>query len=433
VGLRVAIVSQYFPPEPGATQNRVGTFAEGLAARGHDVTVICEQPNHPAGVYQPGFGRLPIITERRLGVIVRRLWVVTSPHKTTLRRLGFYTSFAVAAGATLLGSAPFDVVFASSPPLPGPLAAGVVARLRDVPFVLDVRDIWPAAAEALGELSSHRTIAAAERAERWLYRAASRVTATTCPFCEHIDRLAGRDVSVHVPNGALDELLDLPLTAASNGTFVVGYTGNLGIAQGLGIVFDAAERLRDENVRFVLVGDGPLSAELRAERDRRGLDQVDIRRAVPVAEIAGVMQDCNALLVPLRAHPLLADFVPSKLYDAMAVGRPAIVAAHGEAAALLRGSGAGIAIAPEDGPALAEAIRALAHDPHRAAALGEAGRRAAPEHARSLQIGRLERILADAAGARPEPMTRPQNQLIAAATQAGARPRRRVTGRPSAA
>ena len=398
MGLRIAIVSQYFPPEPGATQNRVGSFAEGLALRGHDVTVICEQPNHPAGVFHTGFGKRPVVTERRLGVVVRRLWVVTSPQKTTTRRLGFYTSFAAAAGATLLGSAHFDVVFASSPPLPGPLAAGAVARLRNMPFVLDVRDIWPAAAEALGELSSERAIAALERAERWLYRESVAVTATTRPFCEHIDRIAQRNVSTHVPNGALDELIALPPVVPPSGHFVVGYTGNLGIAQGLGIVFDAAELLRDEDVRFLLVGDGPLSTELRAERDRRGLASVEIRRAVPVTEVAEIMQECSAMLVPLRAHPLLADFVPSKLYDAMAVGRPAIVAARGEAASLVRECGAGIAIPPEDGAALADAVRALARDSHRAAALGEAGRRAGREHARSRQIERLERVLTDAAG-----------------------------------
>jgi glycosyltransferase involved in cell wall biosynthesis len=189
MALRIAIVSQYFPPEPGATQHRVGVFAEGLALRGHDVTVISERPNHPAGFFQVGFRRR--------------------------------------------------------------------------------------------ELSSQRTIAALARAKRWLYRASSWVTATTRPFCAHIDRVAGRPLSVHVPNGALDELIALPPAPPPSGTSVVGHTGNLGIAQGLGIVFDAAERLRGENVRFLLVGDGPLSVELRAERDRRRLGRSRSARRSP--------------------------------------------------------------------------------------------------------------------------------------------------------
>jgi glycosyltransferase involved in cell wall biosynthesis len=109
------------------------------------------------------------------------------------------------------------------------------------------------------------------------------------------------------------------------------------------------------------------------------------------------MQDCHAMLVPPRAHPLLADFVPPKLYDAMAVGRPAIVAAQGAAAALVRECRAAIASPPEDGAALAEVVRALARDRQRTAALGETGRNATREHARSRQLERLEQVLADAA------------------------------------
>ncbi len=402
--MRIAIVSQYYPPEPGATQNRVGTFAESLAIRGHDVTVVCEQPNHPAGVFQSGFGKRPWMTERRGRLTIRRLWVVASPRKTAARRLAFYTSYAVGAAATLMAGRSQDVVLASSPPLVGALAAGAVARIRGTPFVLDVRDVWPAAAVALGEISNPQLIRMLERAERWLYRTSSHVIATTRPFCVHIDSVAGRRGSSHVPNGALDEMLALPTTAAPDtGRFVLGYAGNLGIAQGLGIIFDAAELLHGDKVGIVLVGDGPLSEELRRERDRRGLTSIEIRPSLPVAEVAGFMQSCNALLVPLGAHPLLRDFIPSKLYDAMAVGRPAIVAAHGEAAALIEESQAGISIPPEDGEALAAAVRELAHDRERACRLGSAGRRSAAKHARSFQIDRLEAILVAAAGASTKP------------------------------
>jgi glycosyltransferase involved in cell wall biosynthesis len=402
--LRILVVSQYFPPEAGATQNRMGAFVDGLVARGHEVTVVCEQPNHPAGVYQPGFGRRALVTERRRGLTVRRVWVAASPRKTTARRLAFYGTFAAGAGGLVAAAARHDVVFATSPPLPGALAAAAGAQARRTPFVLDVRDIWPAAAEALGELSSPTALRAIERAERWLYAHARRVTATTLPFCRHVDAIAGRQVSVHLPNGALDELLALPeRPPSSDGTYVVGYAGNMGIAQGLGIVLDAAERLRDQDVRFVLVGDGPLAGELRSERDRRGLDTVELRPGVPVQAVGDLLLSCDALLIPLRAHPLLAGFIPSKLYDAMAVGRPAIVAARGEAAALVREYDCGVAIEPEDGEALAAVVRELSGDRARSQRLGEEGRRVAHDHARSRQVARLERVLAEAAAPRSTP------------------------------
>ena len=329
---------------------------------------------------------------------IRRLWVAASQHKTPMRRLAFYTTFAVGASAIISAERRFDVMFLSSPPLPGPFAVAVIAQIRSIPFVLDVRDLWPAAAQALGELSSARIIRALERAEEWLYRNSASVTATTRPFCAHIDRIAGGPKSVHLPNGALDEFLATPVVEPpSDGPFVVAYTGNFGIAQGLRIVFDAAEQLRDEDVRFFLVGDGPLAAELRSERDTRGLRSVEFLPHMQIPELARFMQRCHALLVPLGRAPLLSEFVPSKLYDAMAIGRAAIVAARGEAASLTEECGAGIVVPPEDGVALAQAVRGLMSDRRLTSSLGAAGRRAAVDHVRSRQLARLEQVLAAAA------------------------------------
>lgn len=395
--MHILIVSQYFRPEVGATQNRLGTFADGLVERGHTVTVVCEQPNHPAGVFHAGFGRRALMSERRGALTVRRTWVAASPHKTTARRLAFYATFAGGAAALTLAVRGADVLFASSPPLPGALAVAAAARVRRLPFVLDVRDIWPAAAEALGELSNRRVLHMFERAERWIYRSASRVTATTRPFCRHIDATADRDVSVHLPNGALDELVALPHTAApSGGPFTVGYAGNFGIAQGLGIVLDAADELHDANARFVLVGAGPLSEEIRRQRDKRRLDSVELRPGIPVSDIGAFLLSCDAVLVPLRDHPVFEDFIPSKLYDAMAVGRPALVAARGEAAALVREHECGLEIAPESGPQLAGAIRTLMRDRALSERLGAAGKRAAAPYARSRKVDQLEEVLLQA-------------------------------------
>jgi glycosyltransferase involved in cell wall biosynthesis len=396
----VLLVSQYYPPETGATQNRLGTFAGGLATRGHRVTVICEQPCHPAGVFQEGFGHRPVMTERGDRITVHRLWVMASPRKDAVRRMAFYGTFAAGVPAAVSALRRHDVMFASSPPLPGVLTAAAAAAMRRMPLVVDVRDIWPAAAEALGELSHPRILRTFECAEAWLYRRAARVTATTEPFCKHIDRVAGRRVSVHLPNGALDELLEMPDQPPEHGDgFVVGYAGNLGIAQGLDIVLDAAERLRDSSARFVLVGDGPVGDHLRKEQATRRLSNVEIRQSIPVADVGRFLQDCDALLVPLSNHPLLADFIPSKLYDAMAVGRPAIVAATGEAAALVRRAKAGVVVPPEDGAALEAVVRELSRDRALARRLGAAGRAAATGLRRSRQMERLEEVLAEAAGA----------------------------------
>ncbi|MEA2272789.1 MAG: hypothetical protein QOI98_1497 [Solirubrobacteraceae bacterium] len=406
--MQILVVSQYYPPESGATQNRLGSFVEGLVGRGHAVTVICEQPNHPSGIFHPGFGRRPLITETDDDLTVHRLWVAASPHKTTTRRLAFYGTFAAGAGALVATGPRYDVAFASSPPLPGAFAAGFAAHARGIPVVVDVRDLWPAVAEALGELSASPVMRMFEWAERSLYGFASRITATTRPFCRHIDRVAGRPISVHLPNGARDELLELPEPAQSqNGKpFTIGYAGNLGLAQGLEIIFDAAECLRDDNIRFLLVGDGPLAQELRERRERRSLDAIELRPPVPVEDVGDILMECDALLVPLRRHPLLADFIPSKLYDSMAVGRPVILAATGEAASLVEEAKCGVVVEPENGAALADAARSLARDPDSARALGQAGRREATVHVRSRQVERLEQVLLEVAAGAPYPVAR---------------------------
>jgi glycosyltransferase involved in cell wall biosynthesis len=325
--------------------------------------------------------------------------VATSPHKTTAQRLAFYGTFAAGAFAVLMAIPRPDVVIATSPPLPGAWAAAAAARARRIPFVLDVRDLWPAAAAALGELSNERLLALFERGERWIYRTAAAVTATTGPFCRHIDAIAGRDISVHLPNGALDALLKLPTAAPETGAFTVGYAGNMGIAQGLGIVLDAAAILRDRgvsDVRFRLVGTGPVERDLRAQAAARRLTNVTFEEPIPVDRIGVFLQSVHALLIPLRAHALLGDFIPSKLYDAMAVGRPAIVAAGREAAELVERTGCGLVIPPESGSALADAIQRLAANPELSEALGAAGRGAAPALVRSRQLDRLTEVLADA-------------------------------------
>lgn len=392
--MRVLLVSQYYAPEVGATQNRMRAFADALHAAGHQVTVICEQPNHPLGVFQDGYGRTPLRRERADGMSINRLWVFASPQKTTLRRLLFYGTFAAGAFGLVAALPPHDVVFVTSPPLPGALAAAAAARLRRRPVVVDVRDLWPAAAEALGELSNQRLLGGFEHAERWLYRNAAAVTTTTRPFCRHIDTVAGSPISVHIPNGALDSLVALPeRPPPTGGPFRIGYFGNFGIAQGLNIVVEAAKALAREPFAFLLVGGGPLEAHLRRAIAVLGLTNVELRPPVAAENLGDLLTSCHALLVPLRAHPLLDDFIPSKLYDAMAVGRPAIVAANGEAAAFVEEHACGLVIPPEDGVALAGVARQLAADRSLASRLGATGKARSGEHARLRQAARLRELL----------------------------------------
>ena len=396
--MRIVYATQYYPPEPAAAANRAKAFVDGLVALGHEVIVVCERPNHPEGVFTDGHGRKPLVVEELDGAQVQRVWVSTSPVKTTRTRLMFYGTYAAAAAMRIATLKKADVVYASSPPLPGPTAVLEAARLRRTPFVMDVRDIWPAAAVALGELSNPKLVRFFERVERHLYKHAAAVTTTTHAFCAHIDGVAGREVSVHLPNGASDAMVAEPYEPPPGGAdYVVGYVGNLGIAQGLEILPAAAELLRDERVRFEVVGGGPRREALQEDVAARSLANVTVNPPVAREEVSAVLRRCDALLVCLADEPVLEHFVPSKMFDAMAVGRPVLLAARGESAALVAETGCGLTMAPEDGPALAAAIRVLSADRPRAVAMGEAGRAVVGEHTRGRQVEKLDEVLRAAA------------------------------------
>lgn len=411
-GLRVLFFTQYYPPEVGATQTRMQTFAEHLVDRGHDVTVVTELPNHPKGEIFEGWRGRWIDRRHENGVEVIRLRVYTSPRKSPVRRLLFYGTYAAGASAVGAGLAlrGWDAVFATSPPLPAAVPGWLTARLARAPFVLDVRDLWPAVAAALGELDPGVMLRTAEKLERFLYRRAEAVTVVTESFRKHVaDGGADPERIRHLPNGTVPELfapdrrdpeLRERLGVGEDGV-LVGYFGNHGVAQGLETVLGAADRLRGRSgLCFHFVGEGPRKEELMTERDRQGLENVHFHDQVPLEEIAAWINAADLMLVPLADHPLFRQFVPSKLYDYLACATPVVLSVEGEAREILDASGGGLAVPPGDSEALARAVARLADEPERREAMGRAGREHVLAHyTRDRQAERLEDLLTELAGA----------------------------------
>ena len=402
--LRIVIVSQYFPPEIGATQSRMQSFAEYLAERGHRVTVIAEFPNHPQGVMAPEYRGRIVEDDRSNPYRVLRVWVRTSSEKTQMTRLSFYLSFMTLATAVSPLAGPADVVLATTPPLFTAAAGLAIARLNDAPFVLDVRDLWPAAATSLMQISPGWETRVAEVIERRLYRAAAVTTAVTRPFCEHIDALRnGGPRTVLLPNGTIPQFFADGGNGArarlgmADDRFLVTFAGTLGIAQALPSVLEGAA-LFEEFAELLLVGDGPMKGILVDRAHELGVLNVRFHDQVPIENVTPILAASDALLVPLSAHPTFEQFVPSKLIDFMAVGRPVVLTAAGEAARILERSGGGIAVTPESPEDLARAVRWLAEHPREAAEMGERGRAYARRRLRSTQAERLEQVLFDAVG-----------------------------------
>jgi glycosyltransferase involved in cell wall biosynthesis len=408
--MRVLVISQYFPPETGGTSNRIISIARGLCEAGHEVHVIAEKPNHPEGLiredYQGG-----IFDERKYdGIPATYTWVYTRPEKNFISRILFYVSFMMMA---VLGAIrtddEFDVVLASSPPLFVGLSGWLAAKIKGAKFVFDVRDIWPEVAVAMGALTNPSAIQVAEGLEHFIYKRADGITAVTDSFCEHIRQTVGERVPMRrVMNGTMPDVFrqdarreEMRKQLGVEDKFVVTYAGNLGLAQGLPHIIDAAETLQGEGdgVVFLMLGSGPVKAHLMEEAERRDLQNIRFLDRVPLEEAAAHMAASDALLVPLEDHEIYQQFIPSKLFDSMASGRPVLLSVDGEARSILEDAGGGLYYPAEDGMALANRIRWLLDHPEERKAMGEHGREYAQTRCtRAAQAQKLTAFLEELVG-----------------------------------
>jgi glycosyltransferase involved in cell wall biosynthesis len=251
-----------------------------------------------------------------------------------------------------------------------------MARLRRVPFVLEVRDLWPEAIVGLGLMRPGPVVRGLELLALFLYGQAARIVVVTDRFKDHLVRQGVPPAKVDViPNGA-DTHLFLPATdgaaTPADGRFTVAYIGSHGLSHGLGAVLDAAAAQPD--VTYLLVGDGADRNRLVAERDRRHLSNVVMRPSVSKADVPGLYAAADVCLVPLRDVPVFDAFVPSKLFEVLAAGRPIIGAVRGEARDILQRSGGALLVDPERGDQLAAAVEQLRADPELRSTLARSGR-----------------------------------------------------------
>ena len=269
--MRILYFSQYFPPEVGATQTRAYEMARGLVQAGHRVTMVTEVPNHPSGIIPSDYRGKWYEWSKLDGIDVLRVWVKASPVKSFRSRMAFYLSYMANSAfvSALQARGPFDVVYATSPPLFVGGAGLALHWLKRTPFVFEVRDLWPESAVVLGELRSPRAIALATRLEELCYNRASRVVVVTEGIRQRLlARGQAAEKLILIPNGANTELFQpQPALGAEfrqrhglrPDDFVVTYAGIHGLAQGLETVLHAARVLRNQaGIRFVMVGEGPV-------------------------------------------------------------------------------------------------------------------------------------------------------------------------------
>ncbi|HEY3821365.1 MAG TPA: glycosyltransferase family 4 protein [Polyangiaceae bacterium] len=384
--MRIVWLCHYFAPEIGAPQARLLEMSRAFRAEGHDVAVVTCFPNHPTGELSSTDRGLRRRRDAIDGIAVERRWSFVTPNKGFLKKTVGHLSFMCTGWwglSAIAKDARPDVVIVSSPTFFSVFTAWAWCGTRALPWVFEVRDLWPGVFVDLGVLRNRSLIRILERLELALYRRATLIVPVTRSFKEDIVRrgIDGEKVAV-ITNGVdLDRYSPGPGDPAFlkeqgiEGRFIVLYLGAHGISHALGRILEAAAQLKDlPDVLFVFVGEGAEKDALVRQAKLLGLDNVSFRNAVPKDRVLSWYRAASVGLVPLRDVPIFTTFIPSKMFELLACGLPVVASVAGEAREILDESRGAIVVAPEDAKAIAEAVRLLHRDTARREDLGRNGR-----------------------------------------------------------
>lgn len=385
--MKILIWSQYFWPE----NFRINDLAASLQQSGMQVTVLTGKPNYPDGTVFPGYKADGILRERYLGVQVVRLPLVPRGNGTPLRLAFNYLSFILSSyilAPFILRRCKYDVIFVYAlSPLLQALPAVLIARLKRAPLVIWVQDLWPESLTAIGLTEKRWVVRVMEALVRYIYRKANFILIQSEGFREPVGRLANDPKKIlYFPNTAPLApdccITNSEVISQLQSCFSVVFAGNVGKAQSLETILDAADLLRmKRNIRIFIIGSGSREAWLAKEIDRRKLPNIVLIGRLPYASMQAILEAASALLVTLVASPALSQTIPSKLQAYLAAGRPVIASLNGEGATIVRAARAGFACPAEDAEALTAAMLKLySLSPSQRNLLGSNGRSYFEEH-----------------------------------------------------
>lgn len=403
--MHILFLTDNFPPEVNAPASRTFEHAREWVKSGAQVTVITGAPNFPTGKVFPGYRNRLWQREQIDGIEVIRVWTYITANAGFAKRTLDYLSFMFGAALAGLPVRRVDVVVGTSPQFFTACAAWFVAAVKRRPFVFELRDLWPESIKAVGAMRQSRFITALEKVEWFLYRRAALIVSVTESFKKRLveggiaaDKIGvitnGVDLGRFAPRSKDAELVD-ELNLA--GCFVVGYIGTHGMAHRLDSLLDLARQLPQlpdgRPFRLLLVGDGAEKSKLVERAKTQGLGNVVFIDTVSKDQIVRYWSLLDAAIVHLRRTPVFETVIPSKIFEAMAMGIPIIHGVAGESAAIVEREGCGICVPPEDVDAMDAAVRQLASDERLANTLAQAGQQAAQRYARPVLARRLLDLL----------------------------------------
>ena len=389
--MHILFLTDNFPPEVNAPASRTFEHCREWVRAGHRVTVITGAPNFPTGRVFAGYRNRLWQRETMDGLRVIRVWSYITANEGFVKRILDYQSFMVTATLAAIFVRGVDLVVGTSPQFFTVCAAYAVSRLKRVPYVFELRDIWPESIKAVGAMRDSAVIRMLERIELFLYRWAARIVSVTHSFKRILMARGVDGDKIHVVTNGVDMSRfrpspkdpELVRRLGLEGRFVAGYVGTHGLAHHLETLLEAAERLRRDpdgaDVHLILLGDGARKQALKDEAARRGLDNVTFIDSVPKEEVARYWSLLDVSIIHLRKTELFTTVIPSKLFECMGMGLPVLHGVAGESAEIVRETGVGLVFEPENAAELVDQLYRLRRDP----ALYEQCRRQGLEAARS--------------------------------------------------
>ncbi|MDX2044822.1 MAG: glycosyltransferase family 4 protein [Acidobacteriota bacterium] len=383
--MKILVVSLYYEPDRCQSNGPIiRALCEDWAEADHEVTVLTSFPHYNCDEVWPEYRRRLFQHDRVGNVNVIRSYIFVPHKRSGWQRILNYLSFNISSTLAGLFAGKQDVIFVMSPPLTIGLTAYVLGLLKRIPYCYNLQDIWPEVAVKLGMLRGQRLIAFFEAMEKFIYRHSRRIFAISDEFKANLTAKGVSADKIEVIPNFTDTDFIKPMEKANsfslaNGLadkFTVLYAGNVGLSQGLEVILDAAEQLKDRNdIVFAIVGEGSCRDELIADARRRGLQNVKLLPFQPESDVAMVYAAADVALIPLR-HGITENSVPCKTYSIMAAAKPYIAGVDEGSTVwkLTDQVGCGVCVEPENGRALAEAILKLQADAKARNRMGEKGR-----------------------------------------------------------
>jgi len=405
--MKALFLSQYYSPEINAPAHRMSFFAKHLSKKGDDVTVICEPPNYPERELFEGYENKWRSINQEDGVRVVRSWVHITKKKSFIPRILNYASYLLSSFFAGLHEDP-DVIFVTSPPFPALASAWLLSKIKRVPLILDIRDIWPDSAVSVGMMKKGLLFKFLQWWEKKFYRSAEKIVVNAKGIGKRLtkEKEVPEEKIEFLPNGAEISMFDPEADGKElnkefniEAKFLVLFTGLIGLAQDPGVIVEAAKILKDErDITFLIVGDGPKRKECLRLIDKHNLGNIIMPGSYPREEMPKFVARADACLATHKKDDLFKDVIPSKIFDYMAGARPVIINSQGEGARIIKEAECGINIKPGSPQEMADAILRFYHNYDMARDYGQNGREYAEKHFAKKKIAeKLRNLLQEVA------------------------------------